>query len=136
MLRLLSVLMIVLCSVVFLFGQGTGKKAIVDGQIRYKINGNKLSLEALCENQSNKSLTLTYKLKVNQSDSHKNTVSNSQGGKKELAALESKSLSSTAISWHKGSSVTAVLDIYHRNKLLDSDTLELSTQSEESPSEK
>ncbi len=107
-----------------------GKKATVDGQILYEIKGNKISIEAYCENLSEKSLELTYKMKVAQMDERNNSVSNSQGGKKELAALESKTLSSSSFSWREGSRLKISLDIYHRKKLLDSDTLELSMTDE------
>ncbi|MCB0567365.1 MAG: hypothetical protein KDD01_23605 [Phaeodactylibacter sp.] len=102
-----------------------GKKTTVDGQILYEIKGHKLNLTAQCENKTNKSLDLSYKLKIAQTDSGNNSVSNSQGGKKELAALESKTLSSSTLSWREGSRIIVTLDIYHKKKLLDSETLEL-----------
>ena len=123
--RFFSALMIFFCSSVFVFGQGMGKKTTVDGQILYEIKGHKLNLTAQCENKTNKSLDLSYKLKIAQTDSGNNSVSNSQGGKKELAALESKTLSSSTLSWREGSRIIVTLDIYHKKKLLDSETLEL-----------
>ena len=123
--KFFSALMIFFCSSVFVFGQGMGKKMTVDGQILYEIKGHQLNLKAQCENKTNKSLDLTYKLKIAQTDSGNNSVSNSQGGKKELAALESKTLSSSTLSWREGSRITVTLNIYHKKKLLDSETLEL-----------
>ncbi|MCB0592976.1 MAG: hypothetical protein KDD28_02720 [Phaeodactylibacter sp.] len=125
-----SALVFVFFSGILLFGQGMGKKPTVDGQIAYEIKGDKLKIKAKCENKSDKALALTYKLSIAQIDGSNNSVSNSQGGKKELAPMESKTLSSSSLSWHEGSHVKITLDIYHKKKLLDSDTLELPAQEE------
>ncbi|MCO6478865.1 MAG: hypothetical protein J5I94_19680 [Phaeodactylibacter sp.] len=130
MCKFFSAVAVFLFGGVFAFGQGMGKKATVEGQIFYEIEGNKLRIEAYCENLSDKSLELTYKMKIAQTDARNNSVSNSQGGRKELAALESKTLSSSSFSWREGSRFTITLDIYHKKKLLDSDTLELSATEE------
>lgn len=134
--RFFSALMIFFCSSVFVFGQGMGKKTTVNGQILYELKGDKLSLKAQCENKTDKSLDLTYQLKIAQTDSGNNSVSNSQGGKKELAAHESKILSSSTLSWREGSSITVTLNIYHKKKLLDSNTLTLPVEEEEGKSGK
>ena len=123
--RSFSALAFVFFSGILLFGQGMGKKPVVDGQIVYEIKGDKLKIKAQCENKSDKTLALTYKLSIAQIDGSNNSVSNSQGGKKELAPMESKTLSSSSLSWHEGSHVKITLDIYHKKKLLDSETLEL-----------
>lgn len=133
--RSFSALMVFFCSVVIVLGQGMGKKETADGQILYEIKGNKLSVKAHCENTSNKSLEINYKLKVAQTDERNNSVSNSQGGKKELAARESKTLSSSSFSWREGSRIKITLDIYHKKKLLDSDTLVLPQEGGQKESE-
>lgn len=120
-----SAMMLLLIGGSFVFGQGMGKKAAVDAQILYEINGDQLNIKAQCENHLDKGLEITYKLKIAQSDERNNSVSNSQGGKKELAPMESKNLSSSSLSWREGARIKATLEIYHKKKLLDSDTLEL-----------
>ncbi|MCB9291605.1 MAG: hypothetical protein H6559_00510 [Lewinellaceae bacterium] len=134
--RSFSALVFFFFSGIFVFGQGLAKKVPVDGQILYEVKGDKLKIEAHCENQTDKRLSLTYKLSIEQHDSNNNTVSNSQGGKKELEAMESKTLSSTSVSWRKGSSLRATLKIYHKKKLLDTVILDLSSDSIEEKSEK
>ena len=108
-----------------MLGQGPGKNPAVEGQIIYEIKRSKLSLKAQCENKSGEELELRYEFEIAQIDKGNNSVSNKQGGKKELAAGESKTLSSTALSWREGSRIKAVLKIYHKNKLLHTSTLEL-----------
>lgn len=128
--KIISTCVFFLCAGVFVLGQGTGKKPAVEGQIVYEIKGNKLSLKAQCENKSGEELELRYEFEIAQIGKGNNSVSNKQSGKKELADGELKTLSSTALSWREGSRIKAVLKIYHKNKLLDTSTLELPAEKE------
>lgn len=117
--------MLVCSSCALVFGQSQKGKPEAKGEIFYEIKGDKLNLEARCENRSGQALSLSYTFEISRADTRGNTVSNSQGGKKQLAPGESKTLSSTSVSWGEGSRVRAVLKTYYQKKLLDTQVLEL-----------
>lgn len=113
------------------FGQGVDEEALVQGQIVYELIGEGIEVRGLCENRTDERIAIAYDFKVSGEDKSNNPFSGQKDGEAVLAALETKTVSTTKLPISGLSRFEVILELYYQDVLIDADTLVYSADQEE-----
>ncbi len=94
------------------------KEEEVSAKLELTETDGQLEMSGYCSNQSGRTRSLSYKLKMLRVDSRGNRSSSNQGGMFELADGADRLLSTTAVNVDDGSYILVTLEIYEGEELL------------------